>query len=159
MKITQYIVMLITIVGFANNVVLAEESNGIVHDQSTHQIQEPPTDWPGIYLGFIPCADCIGINTTLALNKNNSYVLVTQYVKKSDREFVEKGRYTWDKDSQKITLIPKNGSGQSQQYSVGENTLTQLDSKGMFISGKLAQKYVLHRKDVTKKPQDQHAGH
>lgn len=115
-------------------------------------------DWPGIYLGFLPCADCNGLKTSLALNQNNSYVLITQYVGKSPREFVEKGKFTWSDKDNTIVLTPRN-SGVSHQYFVGENMLIKLDDNGRRFSGKLAERYILRRTDVTSEPQSQHSGH
>ncbi len=114
-------------------------------------------EWPGIYYGSLPCADCVGIKTQLALNKNNSYVMITQYLGKSEREFVEKGKYTWSNQSNTIVLTPKNGST-TQQYTVGENTLIQLDANGNRMSGKQADRYILRRTDVTDSTKP-HSGH
>ncbi|MEQ1529720.1 MAG: copper resistance protein NlpE [Methylococcales bacterium] len=114
-------------------------------------------DWPGIYHGFTPCDDCMGIKTTLALNKNNSYILITQNVGKSPREIVEKGKFTWGSENNTVLLTARNSST-TRQYLVGENTLTQLDDSGNRITGKLAEKYVLRRTDVTE-PTQPHAGH
>ncbi|QWF71651.1 copper resistance protein NlpE N-terminal domain-containing protein [Methylomonas paludis] len=105
-------------------------------------------DWPGIYNGFTPCADCIGIKTTLALNANDSYVLLTKFTGKSEREFVEKGKFTWNDASNIITLTPRN-STTSQQYLVAENMLIQLDNNGNRFTGKLADRYILRRNDIT----------
>lgn len=105
-------------------------------------------DWPGIYFGFMPCTDCPGVKTTLALNKNNSYILITMYAGKSDREFVEKGKFEWTDKPNTIVLIPKKG-GEQHQYLVGDNQLIQLDAEGNRISGKNADRYVLRRTDVT----------
>lgn len=159
MRNIRYLIMFVVIGNIVSNHLAMAETTGIVHEQQAiiHQSQEA-IDWPGIYLGFTPCSDCMGIKTTLALNKNNSYVLITQYVNKSDREFVEKGKYTWEKNSKTISLTPRNGNTVTRQYVVGENTLTQLDDKGELITGKLAEKYILHRKDVAKTPQE-HSGH
>ncbi|MDD1619917.1 MAG: copper resistance protein NlpE [Methylococcaceae bacterium] len=114
-------------------------------------------EWPGIYYGSLPCADCVGIKTQLALNKNNSYVMITQYLGKSEREFVEKGKYTWSNQSKTIVLTPKNSST-TQQYAVAENTLIQLDANGNRISGKQADRYILRRTDVTDSTKP-HSGH
>jgi len=115
-------------------------------DKDAHHAQNS-LDWPGIYYGFTPCADCNGVKTTLALNKNNSYILITQYVGKSEREFVEKGKFTADSKSNTIVLTPRN-SATTQQYFVGENELIQLDNNGNRISGKLAERYILRRTDI-----------
>jgi len=108
-------------------------------------------DWPGIYNGFTPCADCNGIKTSLALNKNNTYILITQYVGKSPRDFVEKGKFTWGDKSNTIVLTPRNSSA-TKQYLVGENELIQLDSNGERISGDEASRYILRRTEVTAPP-------
>lgn len=127
-------------------------------DQDTHHQAQKSLDWPGIYLGFMPCADCIGLKTTLALNKNNSYVLITQYVGRSGREFVEKGTFTWGNNNETIVLKPRNSST-TQQYAVGKNTLIQLDSNGNRVTGKLADRYILRRTDVTGDTPPDHSGH
>jgi uncharacterized lipoprotein NlpE involved in copper resistance len=125
-------------------------------DKDAHHAQSS-LDWPGLYYGFIPCADCNGVKTTLALNKNNSYVLITQYVGKSEREFVEKGKFAWGDKSNTIVLTPRNKPA-AQQYLLGENMLIQLDQDGNRMVGKLADRYVLRRTDITKSPA-QHSGH
>lgn len=112
----------------------------------THHAQAGD-DWPGLYFGFTPCSDCKGVKTTLALNKNKSYVLVTQFVGKSEREFVERGKFAVGDDS-KIVLTPRNGSA-LHYFAVGENKLIQLDNNGNRIAGEQADRYTLRRKDVT----------
>lgn len=106
---------------------------------------EDSLDWPGIYLGFLPCADCEGIKTTLALNKNNSYLLITQHVGKSEREFVEKGKFSPGEKSNTIVLTPRN-NGEPRRFLVGEDKLMQLDNNGNHIVSKLADRYTLRRK-------------
>jgi copper homeostasis protein (lipoprotein) len=91
------------------------------------------------------------------LNKNNSYILIIQYVGKSDREFVEKEKFTWGNESNTIVLTPRNSST-TQQYLVGENNLIQIDKNGNRISGKLADRYILRRTDITETPQS-HSSH
>ncbi|ASF45554.1 copper resistance protein NlpE [Methylovulum psychrotolerans] len=114
-------------------------------------------DWPGVYYGFTPCADCKGVKTSLALNSNGSYILMTQNVGKSDREFVEKGKFTWHEDTKTIILTPRN-SPNSRHYLVGEDTLTQLDSNGSVITGKNADGYIL-RRNALSQPQAAHPSH
>lgn len=114
-------------------------------------------DWPGIYNGLTPCADCIGVKTTLALNKNGSYLLMTQFLGKSEREFVEKGKFAPGEKGNVLVLTPKNGAT-SQQYLVEKDALIQLDSNGNRVTGKLADRYILRRTSVTDTPK-QHSGH
>jgi uncharacterized lipoprotein NlpE involved in copper resistance len=122
----------------------------------THHAQNSQ-DWPGIYYGFTPCTDCKGIKTTLALNKNGSYILITQYVGKSEREFTEKGKFTAGDTSNTLVLTPRN-SATTRQYWVGENNLIQLDNNGNRITGKQADSYMLRRTDLTA-PSQPHASH
>jgi uncharacterized lipoprotein NlpE involved in copper resistance len=125
-------------------------------DNDAHHAQNS-LDWPGIYLGFLPCDDCKGIKTTLALNKNNSYLLITQYIGKSEREIVEKGKFTSGDNSNTVILTPRDNSTK-RQYLVAENQLIQLDDMGNRITGKLADRYILRRSDMaeSKKPHSAH---
>lgn len=131
--------------------VFAEAAETIHHTQNS-------LDWPGIYRGFLPCDDCKGIKTSLALNKNGSYILMTQYIGKSEREFVEKGKFAAGDESNTLVLTPRN-SPASRQYFVGDNMLIQLDDKGNRISGKLADRYILRRTDVVKDSPPSHSSH
>lgn len=119
---------------------------------------ENSLDWPGIYHGFTPCADCKGVRTTLALNKNSSYILISQYLGKSEREFVEKGKFTWGNEDNTIVLTPRNGD-KTRQYFVGEDQLIQLDDNGKRYTGESAQRYVLRRNEVTGSQPQTHGGH
>ncbi len=125
----------------------AYAENAESKDKDAHHAHNS-LDWPGIYFGSLPCADCVGIKTSLALNKNGSYMLITQYLGKSEREFVEKGKFTWGEKANTIVLTPKNGAT-AQQYLVDENVLIQLDSNGNRIAGKQAERYILRRTDIT----------
>lgn len=113
----------------------------------------------GLYLGFFPCADCQGIRTTLALNSNNSYVLITIYVGKSDREFVEKGKFTLTETGDKIVLTPRKGSTTTQEYLIDDNMLIKLNEDGNRITKDGADGYILKRKDVVNTSGSGHGGH
>ncbi len=135
--------------------VFAESADTQNHD--SHHNAQNSLDWPGIYNGFLPCDDCMGLKTSLALNKNSSYVLIYQYTGKSPRDHVEKGKFTWGEQNNTIVLTSKDGST-SRQYFVGENILIQLDSKGERPTGKLADHYILRRTDMTDS-EPAHGGH
>jgi copper homeostasis protein (lipoprotein) len=113
----------------------------------------------GLYLGFFPCADCKGIRTTLALNKNNTYVYISLYAGKSDREFVEKGKFALGGNGDTLILTPKKGSTTTQQYLIEDDMLIKLDEDGNRITKDGADGYILKRKDVMKGPEGGHAGH
>lgn len=139
----------------ASHPVLAESAEPAAKDE--HH-QHASQDWPGIYNGLTPCADCIGIKTTLALNKNGSYLLMTQFLGKSEREFTEKGKFAPGEKANTLVLTPKNGST-SQQYLVEKDALIQLDSNGNRVTGKSADRYILRRNNITDNPPSQHSGH
>lgn len=100
-------------------------------------------DWNGTYTGTLPCADCQGIETSLTLNKDLSYVLKTKYLGKSDVVNEKTGKFNWNKAGSTITL--DGISNAPSQYFVGENVLTQLDMEGKKITGNMADLYQLKK--------------
>jgi len=129
---------------------------GAAETDDTHHAQNTQ-EWPGVYNGFLPCDDCKGIKTTLALNNNGTYILMTQFVGKSPRDFVEKGKFAWNADSNTLVLTSRDGSTK-HEYGVDENNLVKLDDNGNRVSGKLAERYIL-RRNVMPEAQQQHAAH
>lgn len=113
----------------------------------------------GLYLGFFPCSDCQGIRTTLALNENNTYVYISLYVGKSDREFVEKGKFALGEDGKTLVLSPRKGSTTTQQYLIEDDVLIKLDEDGNRITKDGADGYILKRKDVVNTSGSGHGGH
>lgn len=108
-------------------------------------------DLTNVYHGFLPCADCKGVKTSIAFNKKGTYILLTQYVGKSDREIVEKGKFAWGNQVDTIVLTPRN-STQIRQYAVEEGRLIQLDDNGSIMTGENADRYVLRSAVITKEP-------
>jgi heat shock protein HslJ len=99
-------------------------------------------DWDGIYRGVLPCADCPGIQTTIYLNRDLTYLKRTKYLDRPDSAEETKGMFSWNAAGNTITL---KGAGDPASYFVGENTLTQLDMKGNKITGNLAGHYILSK--------------
>ena len=128
------------------------------HEQEVEQADhvnhiDKSLDFHGVFYGFLPCSDCNGIKVTLSLKQNNNYLLVTQQAKESSREFYEKGKYTWNDDTQTVVLTPRKGKEASitKQYLIkDEGTLIQLNEDGKQITGDLADHYILRRSDVAK---------
>jgi len=100
-------------------------------------------DWNGTYTGTIPCADCQGIETSLTLNKDKTYLLRTKYLGKGDTFLEKSGNFAWNAAGSTITLAGINNA--PSQYLVGEGKLFQLDMSGKRITGDLAEKYVLKK--------------
>lgn len=99
-------------------------------------------DWPGTYTGNLPCADCQGIQTTLALRKDQTYTLQTKYTGKSEKVTSIEGTFSWNSQGSIITLKPSSGNS-AEMYQVGENVLFKLDQQGNRITGVLADRYKL----------------
>ena len=108
-------------------------------------------DFKGVYYGYFPCKeeDCSGIKMTLSLKRKNTYLLVMQPAKPSSREFYEKGKYTWNDETQLVTLQPKDKTPGKQYRIVNETTLIQLNADGSAIAGD-QDDYTLLRGDATK---------
>lgn len=100
-------------------------------------------DWAGIYKGVVPCADCEGIETTITLNADKTYVLATRYMGKKQTTIEEKGSFSWNDAGVIVTLAGLKDK--PSQYHVGENKLTQLDMSGNKITGDMADKYILSK--------------
>ena len=102
-------------------------------------------DYVGVYKGILPCADCQGLETEIAINENTTFSIKTKYQGKGDKVFLKKGHFTWNKKGDIIILTDKNGPN---QYLVGKNKLTQLDSSGKIFADNLADEYVLSKQPL-----------
>lgn len=102
-------------------------------------------DWNGTYSGIVPCADCEGIETTLTLNQDMTYYIVTNYLGRNDAlEETFNGTFKWDETGSKIFL--EGVKYAPNQYKIGENQIWQLDKSGNMITGELADHYILYKK-------------
>lgn len=99
-------------------------------------------DWDGIYRGLLPCADCEGIQTTIYLKKDLSFITKIKYLGKSDSVFETTGKFKWNDKGNTVVLAPSDRTS-SSQYFVAENYLTQLDIDGNKITGEIASRYIL----------------
>ena len=100
------------------------------------------TDWIGTYNGTLPCADCEGISTTLILNEDFTYKLLTIYLGKSDQAFESNGNFVWNNEGTTITLFDESNESK-QQYEVAGNRLFHLDINGTRINSNFASMYIL----------------
>jgi copper homeostasis protein (lipoprotein) len=146
--------LLIAFIGLGSNQAFAE-SAGNADGQHTQK----NLNMSGLYLGFFPCSDCQGIRTTLALNNNNTYVYISLYAGKSDREIVEKGKFALSGNGDKLVLTPRKGSTTVQEYLIDDDMLIKLDEDGNRITKDGADGYILKRKDVVNPSGSGHGGH
>ncbi|MDR0573145.1 MAG: META domain-containing protein [Tannerella sp.] len=101
-------------------------------------------DWDGFYSGILPCADCVGIQTSIELLKDGTFNLKQVYLEKDSAGFDSSGKLTWDQEGNTITI----GEGECpMKLRVGENALTMLDCEGNEITGELADYYILAKAD------------
>lgn len=110
-------------------------------------------DFHGVFLGFLPCNDCLGIKETLSLNANNNYLLVVQDARPGARESYEKGKYRWDDEKHTVALTPRKGKGIERHYLIEDENLIQLNSDGTRMMGAEADRYILRRTDTVKSRQ------
>ncbi len=112
-------------------------------DQSfiDHHTAEISLDWSGAYKGILPCADCEGIETTLILNDDNTYILITTYLGKGEPiNDTYAGTFTWDINNIELQGVP---GSRPMIYKVEENRVRQLDMEGNIITGTVASNYLL----------------
>ena len=98
------------------------------------------------YVGTLPCADCEGIDVSLQLNKDSSYIMNSVYkgnkVDSSNNHIEDTGK--WNMHGNDTLYLSTNN--QSTKYIKKGSTLTQLDGNGKVITGPLAAMFVLHKK-------------
>ncbi len=100
-------------------------------------------DWAGKYAGTLPCADCEGIETTVVLKYNGSYVSTQRHLGKSGEARRQEGSFEWRADGGSVTLNSSGSNGPAGRYLVGEERLFALNEKGQRITGAGADKYIL----------------
>ncbi len=120
------------------------------------ELQEPETNaahssreslgWVGIYSGVLPCEDCSGIDTSIALNKDLGYLLKVRYLGSPElesQEIISEGKFSWDKNGIDITLEEANIS--LRRFKVGENFLMPLDKNAKAMEGVPGNNYKLYK--------------
>ncbi|SHF04355.1 Heat shock protein HslJ [Mariniphaga anaerophila] len=138
------ITFLLAVLVSCNTVKKAQNKQEYSMDTSRNSL-----DWAGTYAGFLPCADCEGIQTEITLSEDLTYTMALKYTDKDETVFQSSGKFEWDKNGSKITLKGKNIQKNSEKYLVGENQLFKLDMDGNRILGDLAANYILRKRGTT----------
>jgi copper homeostasis protein (lipoprotein) len=134
-KVFIFVLMIVVVVsGFVS----CRKSRGII-DIHNSRIS---LDWTGEYTGTIPSADGSGIEASLKLNINDTYELTYKYLKNPDNPFTWTGSFSWDETGEFITIDIADAPS---HYKVAQNKLIQLDMKGNYITGALADNYILKK--------------
>ncbi|HSQ46276.1 MAG TPA: copper resistance protein NlpE N-terminal domain-containing protein [Lutibacter sp.] len=121
------------------------DKKSIQSTEATPDNSRTSLDWKGVYRGVLPCADCEGIQTEIALNIDLTYQITSKYLGKNEEAFKEIGTFIWDDAGAKITLKNAEPNSATNQYLVGENMLFKLDADGNRIEGELKEKYQLKK--------------
>lgn len=89
------------------------------------ETEEPETIF-GTYAGTIPCADCPGIDETLTLNADSTFILQSIYQERNEgKAFIDSGAFKVENG--KVVLSIKGGS---PFYKIKKDTLEQLNLEG-----------------------------
>ena len=100
----------------------------------------------GTFTGTLPCADCPGIDTSIALKADGSYVLRETYQGKPDA-FDGDGTWTAEENGQRIRLDPNSKSVQDRLFAVkSKDEIEALDMEGKAIA--TSAPHALKRKDA-----------
>ena len=105
--------------------------------------RQPQVQWAGEYAGIFPCGDCEGIEITIALKEDSTYIQKSTYLGKGN-SFEENGTFTLEEPGSRIVL---KSADSEQAYLLGNGTLTLLNSDGKVTEGELAEAYVLKKKE------------
>jgi len=106
------------------------------HEQSLQPMEQS-------YRGLLPCADCSGIDTTLFLAEDGTYVLQEEYAdtgKTAAEKRVFAGYGRWARTADKLVLT--SPEGEKRYFRAREKSLEMLDRNGTPITS--AFNYTLH---------------
>lgn len=126
---------------------VADEAEDVRADSQRSNIPDPvhnsrnSLDWPGVYTGTLPCADCPGIDISITLLEDGTFQRSLKYLERDQRARHDQGGFQWNEAGGVITLLVDGEPEQS--YKVGEGVLFHLDQAGNVISGELAVHYRL----------------
>lgn len=109
---------------------------------SAVQIPQAAHDISGTYKGTLPTASGSGMEVTIVLSGIDAFKMSYFYVGKEDESYETTGLFVWNDAGTVITLV---GDEAPNQYLVGDDSLTQLDTEGNLITGELAEHYVLRK--------------
>ena len=132
--------VLFTFISACNSNPKANQNLDAIPDNSRTSL-----DWPGVYKGVLPCADCEGIETEIKINADLTYQISSTYLGKNEETLKENGSFKWDEAGAKITLENADPKTATNQYLVGENMLFKLDADGNRIEGDLKEMHQLKK--------------
>ena len=85
----------------------------------------------GNFSGTLPCADCPGIDTTLELHTDGTFMLMETYQERKVEPGMLEGTWTAEENGSRIRLDPNSKSEQDRLYAANSHDqITQLGSDG-----------------------------
>ncbi|WP_224555423.1 envelope stress response activation lipoprotein NlpE [Pectobacterium versatile] len=120
----------------AIGVLLIAGISGLIGCHTRSQVQEEPLKpMAQSYRGVLPCADCGGIDTSLFLEKDGTFVLREQYqtTREGNNTFASYGQ--WRRTADKLVLT--DSAGEKRYFRPVDNTLEMLDQQGLPINSSL----------------------
>lgn len=120
-----------------NDTLTQVDTNQVIDDH-TSQIA---VDWPGVYVGALPCADCEGIQTEVTLNSDDTFAIKQTYLGKEGAPIEDSGKIMWHGG----TIVHLKGKTVDMKLKVGENQLFVLDQDGKVIEGPMKDLYILKK--------------
>ncbi len=104
--------------------------------------------YSGEYTGTYPCADCPGIETTLVLNTDRTFVYTTVYLEEKDGRFTQRGSYTVNDN----VLTLKTEKDGLIHFLIGPDTLSLMGKGYTPATGNMAPLYTLKKRRVGRFP-------
>lgn len=102
-----------------------------------HHTSQNSLDWAGSYLATLPCADCIGIKTTITLDKSGTFKYAAEYLDEK-LKVNDAGDIMWHDNGSVVHL---KGKDIDMKLKVVEHGLIGLDTEGNEIDGPLKEHY------------------
>ena len=91
----------------------------------------------GTYSGTLPCADCPGIDETLVLSADGTFVQTDTYRERPGAANVVQGNWSLEDGGKRIRLDPGSKDAVDRLYEVDGQGLRMLDGEGKPIDSRL----------------------
>lgn len=101
-------------------------------------------DFSGLYQGITPCADCVGIKTSIDIKPDFTYQKTNIYLEK---EVYLKQIGSWKIKNDSTILLNENGL--ERAYRIRKDDLIILDGDENTITGDIASHFILHKVNTT----------
>lgn len=101
----------------------------------------PVSSVESTYKAFLPCASCMGIDSTLTLKKDGTFESVMNYKSKDNYKAVSKGKYSVKNGV--ITTVDEYK--EKSFYKIEGESLKMLDMDQKEVTGELKDKYIFKR--------------